>query len=263
MSQSDPDFMQSLARGLMVMEAFVELGPDQSIASLARHTGLPRGVVARCLHTLVMTGYVAQDDRCFAVRPKVLGLARAYLSDHSLSAIAQPLLENLRDRLGESCSLGVLDGADVLYVARASHSRIMAIGLHVGSRLPAWCTSMGRILLSGLPSERREALLPADPPPLRTPLTVASLEDLRRVLDQAARDGLAIVDQELELGLRSVAVPVRDTRGQVMAALNVGVNAMEHSVEHLRDVIAPALAQTATQIAQAISLAGGAGLVRL
>lgn len=256
MSQSDPDFMQSLARGLLVLEAFVELGPDQSIASLARHTGLPRGVVARCLHTLVMTGYVAQHDREFCVRPKVLGLARAYLSDRSLSAIAQPLLENLRDRLGESCSLGVLDGADVLYVARASRSRIMAIGLHVGSRLPAWCTSMGRVLLASLPVAEREALLPPAPLPSRTPHTVASLDDLRAVLDGIARDGLAIVDQELEVGLRSVAVPVRDGRGQVIAALNVGVNALEHSVEHLRTVIAPALAETA----RLIGLASGSAL---
>ncbi|NKI98129.1 IclR family transcriptional regulator C-terminal domain-containing protein [Novosphingobium sp. SG707] len=256
MSQSDPDFMQSLARGLMVMEAFVELGPDQSIASLARHTGLPRGVVARCLHTLVMTGYVAQDERSFSVRPKVLGLARAYLSDRSLSAIAQPLLENLRDRLGESCSLGVLDGADVLYVARASRSRIMAIGLHVGSRLPAWCTSMGRILLSSLPPEQRETLLPPAPLPARTPHTVGSLEDLRTLLDAIARNGVAIVDQELEVGLRSVAVPVRNAKGQVIAALNVGVNAMEHSVEHLRSNIAPALMETARMV----GLASASGL---
>ncbi|WCT79567.1 IclR family transcriptional regulator domain-containing protein [Novosphingobium humi] len=256
MSQSDPDFMQSLARGLMVMEAFVELGPDQSIASLARHTGLPRGVVARCLHTLVMTGYVAQDERSFSVRPKVLGLARAYLSDRSLSAIAQPLLENLRDRLGESCSLGVLDGADVLYVARASQSRIMAIGLHVGSRLPAWCTSMGRILLASLPPEQRDALLPPASLPARTPHTVGSLEDLRALLDRIARDGVAIVDQELEVGLRSVAVPVRNAKGQVIAALNVGVNAMEHSVEHLRSNIAPALIETARMV----GLASASGL---
>lgn len=256
MSQSDPDFMQSLARGLMVMEAFVDLGPDQSIASLARHTGLPRGVVARCLHTLVMTGYIAQDERSFSVRPKVLGLARAYLSDRSLSAIAQPLLENLRDRLGESCSLGVLDGGDVLYVARASQSRIMAIGLHVGSRLPAWCTSMGRILLSALPIEQRDALLPPAPLPQRTPHTVASLEELRNMLDGIARDGVAIVDQELELGLRSIAVPVHNAKGQVIAALNVGVHAMEHSVEHLRSNIAPALMETARMI----GLASASGL---
>lgn len=248
MSQSDPDFMQSLARGLMVLEAFVELGPDQTIAGLARHTGLPRGVVARCLHTLVVTGYVAQAERSFSVRPKVLGLARSYLSDRSLSAIAQPLLENLRDRLGESCSLGVLDGADVLYVARASRSRIMAIGLHVGSRLPAWCTSMGRVLLSSLPAAERESLLPPDPLPVRTPHTVARREDLRLLLDGIAREGIAIVDQELEVGLRSVAVPVRDGRGQVIAALNVGVNALEHSIEHLRSDIAPALAEIARQI---------------
>lgn len=251
MSQSDPDFMQSLARGFMVLEAFVELGPNQSIATLARHTGLPRGVVARCLHTLVVTGYVAQHEREFSVRPKVLGLARSYLSDRSLSAIAQPMLESLRDRLGESCSLGVLDGADVLYVARASRSRIMAIGLHVGSRLPAWCTSMGRVLLASMPTGERDLLLPPDPLPARTPNTVGSRHDLGRLLDAIAVEGLAIVDQELEVGLRSVAVPVRNHTGQVIAALNVGINAMEHSIAHLRDVMAPALSDTARMIGRA------------
>jgi len=246
-STSDPDFMQSLARGLQVLEAFAELGPGQTIASLARHTGLARGVVARCLHTLAATGYVEQAGRQFGVRGKVLRLAEGFLADGSLPALAQPLLEQLRDELGESCSLGVLDGAQVLYVARASRSRIMAVGLHVGSRLPAWCTSMGRVLLAALPAAQRAALIPATLP-AHTAHTITDPARLAAVLDEVAHSGMALVDQELEVGLRSVAVPVRDGRGQVVAALNMGVNALAHEPEALRQTIAPRLRQAAERL---------------
>lgn len=245
---SDPNFMTSLARGLKVLEAFAELGPEQTVADLARHTGLPRGVVARCLHTLVVTGYVARDDRHFTVRPGIVKLANAYLSDRSLAAIAQPLLENLRDAVGESCSLGVLDGADVLYVARASRSRIMTIDLHVGSRLPAWCTSMGRVLLAALPPGERDALIPPSPLPPRTPHSASDRADLDARIDEAARKGFALVDQELEVGLRSIAVPVRDNGGKVIAALNIGANAFERSVENLETHIAPKLMQASARL---------------
>ncbi|WP_334184578.1 IclR family transcriptional regulator domain-containing protein [Novosphingobium sp.] len=247
MSSSDPNFMQSLARGLTVLEAFADLGPGQSVASLASHTGLPRGVVARCLHTLAATGYVSQDGRQFAVRPRVLRLAETYLSDRSLSALAQPILEQLRDKLGESCSLGVLDGTDILYVARASRSRIMAIGLHVGSRLPAWCTSMGRVLLSALPPREREALLPGELT-AHTNHTITDRVRLSDILNIVAREDFALIDQELEIGLRSIAVPVRDRQSRVIAALNVGVNALEHSTEKLQAVVLPCLRDAATQL---------------
>ena len=243
--------MQSLARGLLVLEAFAELGPGQTIASLSRHTGLARGVAARCLHTLVATGYVEQNERQFSVRPKVLRLDEGFLSDRSLSALAQPVLEQLRDELGESCSLGVLDGAEVLYVARASRSRIMAVGLHVGSRLPAWCTSMGRVLLAALPPAERDSLIPAHLP-AHTAHTIAERPSLDAALDQVAQEGLAVIDQELEIGLRSVAVPVRDSSGRVVAALNLGANALEYGVEDLRQRIAPRLALAAQRMAQSL-----------
>jgi IclR family pca regulon transcriptional regulator len=248
MDTHDPDFMQSLARGLTVLEAFAALGPDQTISSLARHTALPRGVVARCLHTLVVLGYVERRDRHFSVKSSVLRLAEAYLSERSLPALAQPLIEKLRDELGESCSLGVLDQADVLYVARASRSRIMSVGLHVGSRLPAWCTSMGRVLLAALPPGERDALIPPAPLPCLTPHTVRDRAALDAQLGEVARRGYAIVDQELEIGLRSIAVPVRNGEGRVVAALNVGTNALERSVEDLATRIMPCLERTAVQI---------------
>jgi len=252
MSGSDPDFMQSLARGLHVLEAFSELGPGQSIASLSAHTGLPRGVIVRCLHTLAELGYVGRRDRQFHVLPAVLRLADAYLSDRSLSALAQPILEGLRDEVEESCSLAVLEGAEILYVARASRSRIMSIGLHVGSRLPAWCTSMGRVLLAAKAEDEREALLPEDPFPRLTSHTVPDRTALEDVLEDIRRDGYAIVDQELEIGLRSIAVPVKDDSGAVVAALNVGTNALGRSLDDLRLLILPALARASVALGRQI-----------
>lgn len=256
---ADPDFMQSLARGLKVLESFAALGPGQTIASLAQHTGLPRGVVARCLHTLAATGYVEKRDRFFSVRPGVLRLAEAYLSDRSLSALAQPLLERLRDEIDETCSLGVLDRADVLYVARAARSRIMTIDLHVGSRLPAWCTSMGRVLLAALPPAERAPLIPPSPFPRRTPHTVASRTALDARLEDAKRSGFALVDQELELGLRSIAVPVRDGESRVIAALNAGTNALRRSAEDLKTQVMPRLREAAAQLGAEIGRASRAG----
>lgn len=250
MTEPDPDFMQSLARGLQVLEAFAVLGQKQSIASLAERTGLARGVVSRCLHTLAKTGYVERQDRLYSVLPGVLRLADAFLSDRSLPALAQPLLERLRDEIGESCSLGILDRADILYVARASRSRIMTIGLHVGSRLPAWCTSMGRVLLAALPPAERDALIPRDPLPRLTPHTATDRRQLDERLDRAARQDFAIVDQELEIGLRSIAVPVRDAGGRVIAALNVGTNAMERAEEDLQATILPSLRATAAALSR-------------
>ncbi len=248
MSGSDPDFMQSLARGLQVVEAFGILGPNQTISSIAQQTGLARGVVARCLHTLVVLQYVVQRDRFFSLLPNVLRLAEGYLSDRSLPALAQPLIERVRDDLGESCSLGVLDRADVLYVARASRSRIMNISLHVGSRLPAWCTSMGRVLLASLPQPERDALVPPSPLSRKTPNTTTDRAALMRLLDRIAADGFALVDQELEIGLRSIAVPVHDRHGHTVAALNVGANALERSVEDLSTIALPRLQEAAAQL---------------
>lgn len=252
MSASDPNFMKSLARGLQVLEAFRELGAGQSIASLSSHTGLPRGVVVRCLHTLSELGYVGRRERQYHVLPGVLRLADAYLSDRSLSALAQPILESLRDELGESSSLAVLDGTEILYIARASRSRIMTIGLHVGSRLPAWCTSMGRVLLASLPPAERDALLPEDPFPRLTATTVADRAALDALLQRVDHDGYAIVDQELEIGLRSIAVPVRDEGGCTVAALNVGTNALERSLEDLAQVILPVLVRAAATLGRQV-----------
>ena len=256
MSEPHPDFMQSLARGLQVLEAFWELGAGQSIASLSTHTDLPRGVIARCLYTLSELGYVGRRERLYHVLPGVLRLADAFLSDRSLSALAQPVLEGLHDELDESCSLAVLDGAEILYVARASRSRIMSIGLHVGSRLPAWVTSMGRVLLASLAPAERDTLLPQEPLPRLTPLTLVDRAALEKVLEGVVGNGYAIVDQELEIGLRSIAVPVCNEAGCTIGALNVGTNALERSLQDLEKTILPALTRAASSLGRQAHLSG-------
>ncbi|WP_236617752.1 IclR family transcriptional regulator domain-containing protein [Sphingobium ummariense] len=246
---SDPQFMQSLARGLAVLEAFSDHGSDQTISRLTEHTQLPRSVVVRCLHTLVQLGYLEQQEKSYRPRPRVLRLADAFLSDRSLPAIAQPILEELRDELSESCSLGVLEGDEIIYAARASQSRIMAVSLHVGSRLPAWCTSMGRVLLASLPVEQREALVPSCLAAL-TPNTQTDRRELLKEITAVARQGYAVVDQELELGLRSIAVPVVDKLGVTVAALNAGTNAFDRSADELLDTFLPVLRAGAVKLSR-------------
>lgn len=248
--KSDPHFMQSLARGLQVLEAFADLPPNVTVPQLAKETGLARAVVTRCLHTLAALGYVEEHERHYSICPHVLRLAGAYLSARSLPIMAQPLLEDLRDSLGESCSLGVLDGDEIVYVARASTTRIMAVSLHVGSRLPAYCTSMGRVLLAALPPDRLQAALHRVTPIQRTPHSITERAALQQAIMAVASQGFAVVDQELELGLRSIAVPVRDRAGRVVAALNLGTNAMRLSVKDLKSLVLPQLRAVAENLQQ-------------
>lgn len=245
---ADPNYMQSLARGLSVLSAFGQLGPSITVSRIASETGLSRAVVARCLYTLKRCGYVEVEEGRYSTKPHVLSLAHSYLSDDSLPTRAQPVLEELRDAFGESCSLGVLDGTDVVYIARASVSRIMAIALHVGSRLPAHRTSMGRVLLAALAdSEIEEHLARADMSK-RTRFTIATSSGLRAELRRVAAQGFSLVEQELEMGLRSIGVPVHGRNGRVVASVNVGANAARTSVEDLTGATLERLRYTARAI---------------
>lgn len=250
LQRSDPNYMLSLARGLRVLEAFVDLPPQVTVPQLAGATGLARAVIGRCLHTLIALGYVEEQDHQYSIRPQVLRLANAYLSHRSLPTLAQPVLEDLRDSLGESCSLGALDGEEVVYIARASTTRIMSVALHVGSRLPAACTSIGRVLLASLPAAALQAVLTRLDLPARTPHSVTDRAQLRNILRDVAAQGYALVDQELELGLRSIAVPVRDRRERVVAALNLGTHALRLSTKELKSRALPQLRAAAEKLRQ-------------
>ncbi len=223
----DPHFMASLARGLAVIRAFA--GPPHggaSIAELSLRTGIPRSAVRRCLLTLARLGYASAEGRRWSLRPKVLSLGAAYASSTTLSTAAQRYLDQVSGAVRESCSLSVLDEGEILYLLRSTTAaRIMSVDLRPGSRLPAYCTSRGRVLLAHLPPAELRAYLQSKRFEAHTDRTVTSRERLLQALEAVRRGGFAVVDQELELGLRSIAVPVHDAAGRVAAAMNVSTQA--------------------------------------
>ena len=244
----DPDFMLSFARGLSVIRCFADERRPMTIAQASRRSGLSRPAVRRCLHTLVVLGYAVRTESRYELTPSALTLGYAYLSSNTLAQYAQPLLDQLRDQIGESCSLGLLDEDEVCYVARAEISRIMSISLRVGSRLPLYATSMGRVLLAGQSRAEQEAYLDRSEIVARTGRTQTDRIALLRIFEKVEEQGYAVVDQELEPGLRSVAVPVRDRKGHVIAALNIGTQAARVTAAVLRSRMLPALRSVARDI---------------
>ena len=245
----DPNFMTSLARGLLVIQAFSERNLHLSISQLSKRTGLSRASVRRCLHTLSKLGFAGTDDeRNFYLRPRVLSLGHAYLSSTPVASAGQPILEHLSRILNESCSIALLDGTDVVHVARANVTRIMAIDLGIGMRLPAFCTSMGRVLLANLSPEEIERVLPRIEFTRYTERTVASVEKLRQALAAVRKDGYAIIDQELELGLRSMGVPVHSAAGRVVAAISVEAHGQRVSLQDMQTRFLPYLRAAAQEL---------------
>jgi IclR family pca regulon transcriptional regulator len=246
----DPNFMTSLARGLAVIRGFSQQRRKMSIAQLSLRTGIPRAAVRRCLYTLAKLGYVqGEDGRMFALRPQILSLGHAYLSSVPLVMAAQPVLDQVSAAIHESCSLAIQDGDEILYVARSSAStRIMSIDLGVGSRLPAHCTSMGRVLLAGLADDELAAFLRRVKLTPFTNRTIMQKDALADAIARVRRQQYALVDQELEIGLRSIAVPVKDFRQRVAAAINVSVQATRVSVAEMEKTFLPALNTAAQEL---------------
>jgi IclR family pca regulon transcriptional regulator len=227
----DPNFMTSLARGLIVIQSFTQQAPQMTISQLSIKTGLSRAAVRRCLYTLTKLGFAgAEDGSRYSLRPRMLTLSHTYTTSNTLSSAAQPILERMSAALRESFSVATLDGEDIVYIARTQVNRIMAVDLHIGSRLPAYCTSMGRILLAYLPNEQLEQYLAKVNLIPHTTRTITSVEKLRLALRNIRRNGYAICDQEYEVGLRSIAVPVYSSAGRVVATLNLSGNAPRLSV---------------------------------
>lgn len=216
--------MGGFAKGLQVIEAFNSAGEPLTIADVAHLTGLDRATARRCILTLIDSGYATADGRHFSLTPKILRLSQAYL--HSpLPTLLQPYLETLAEELEESCSSATLDGTDILYIARASRRRVMSIDLKAGTKLPAYCTSMGRVMLAALPPEQARDWLMKSQRTALTEYTVTDIEKLMDILARVRREGYAINDQELELGLCSIAVPLQNTAGKTIASLNIGTQA--------------------------------------
>ncbi|NGP06335.1 IclR family transcriptional regulator [Rhodococcus sp. 14C212] len=245
---ASPDYVQSLARGLSVIKAFDAEHPRRTLSEVAKATDLTRATARRFLLTLVELGYVRTDGSRFWLTPRVLELGYSYLSSLTLPEVARPHLEALAQKVHESTSVSVLDAGDVVYVARVPVSRIMTVSITIGTRFPAHATSMGRVLLAGLsPTELDAYLATATLEPL-TSRTLITTDGLRAELDRIRRDGYCIVDQELEEGLRSLAAPIRDASGAVVAAVNISTQAARYSLDAVQSELVPAVIETAAAI---------------
>jgi IclR family pca regulon transcriptional regulator len=256
------EYVRSLARGLSVIGSFSDGQPVMTISMVAAKTGLTRATARRILHTLRQLDYVAADGDQFRLTPKVLSIGYAYLSALALPELAYPYMEQLVGQVHESVSLAVLDGRDIVYVARVPTKRIMSVTLTVGTRLPAFATSMGRVLLADLPSDAVDAVLGDEPFPALTSRTIRTPEALRELLVAVRDQGYALTDQELEDGLRSLAVPIRSADGRAGAALNVAAHAGRVSAEAMLDDFLPRLREAAAGIESALSHRPTSGLLR-
>jgi IclR family pca regulon transcriptional regulator len=241
-------FVQSLERGLSVIKAFGAEEPELTLSDVARRTGLTRAAARRFLLTLADLGYVRTDGKQFALTPRVLDLGYAFLSSLTLPEVAEPHLERLAAELRESSSVSVLDGDEIVYVARVPTSRIMRVAINVGTRFPAYATSMGRVLLAGLPEEELAAYLRrAEIRPL-TARAIDNAQALEAELERVRERGYALVDQELEEGLRSIAAPIRGADGRTIAAVNVSAHASRVSAQDVQQTLLGPLLETARRI---------------
>jgi IclR family pca regulon transcriptional regulator len=240
--------VQSLVRGLAVIRVFDADNAHLTLSDVARRAELTRATARRVLHTLADLGYVSTDGRQFSLRPKILELGHAFLSSMRLPTIVQPHLESLTDAAHESSSVAVLDGRDVVYLARVPRQRIMTVAINVGTRFPAYATSLGRVLLAHLPPDQLDDYLDRHEREAFTSHTITDrkklVTELRRVRDQ----GWALVDQELEEGLRSIAAPIRDRTGEVVAALNLSASSRRGDPEEVVEHLLPLLLETAAAI---------------
>jgi IclR family transcriptional regulator, pca regulon regulatory protein len=248
------DFVQSLERGLAVIKAFSSDTPSMTLSEIAARTGLTRAAARRFLLTLRDLGYVGSDGRTFSLRPRVLELGYSYLSTLPIWEIARPALEELSDSVRETTSASVLDGTDIVFVARVETKRIMSMTLGVGSRLPAWATAMGRVLLADLsPAQLDQYFAQVPQRAALNERTVTDERKLRRIIGEAAKNGWTLVDQEVEEGVRSLAVPIRSPSGRTEAALTVCSHAFRVSPDRIMEEFLPLVLATSQRITAEIS----------
>ena len=250
-------YVQSFARGLEVIRSFSASAPRQTLTEVATRAGLTRAGARRILLTLQTLGYVRSDGKLFTLTPRILDLGFAYLSSMPIWNVAEPAMEALVEEVKESCSAGVLEGTDIVYVLRVSTRKIMRNTLGVGSRLPAYCTSLGRMLLAGLPDEQVLKLLRASPIEARTRHTITEVDALLAKVQQARRQGWCLVNQELEEGLVSMAAPIVDRTGATIAALNISGQVNRTPPRQMQEAMLPALGSAAlvTTVATLVAIA--------
>ncbi len=246
-------YVQSFARGLEVIRSFSASTSQQTLTEVAAHSGLSRAGARRILLTLQSLGYVTSDGRLFSLSPRILDLGFAYLSSMPIWNLAEPAMETLVSQVKESCSAAVLDGTDIVYVLRVPTHKIMSISLGVGSRLPAYCTSMGRVLLAALPEAQCLDILEKSARTARTKHTVTDMSELASRIALVRRQGWCLVNQELEEGLVSMAAPVTNRAGQTVAALNISGQANRTSARAMHDGMLPALLAAAQGISRLLA----------
>jgi IclR family pca regulon transcriptional regulator len=246
-------YVQSFARGLEVIRSFSARAPRQTLTEVATRTGLTRAGARRILLTLQTLGYVESDGKLFALTPRILDLGFAYLSSMPMWDVAEPVMEQLVEQVKESVSAAVLEGADIVYVLRVSTRKIMRNSLGIGSRLPAYCTSMGRTLLAGLPDEEVLRLLRSAPLEARTRHTLTDPQAVLARVQQARRQGWCLVNQELEEGLLSMAAPVVDRAGRTVAAINISGQVNRTTPRQMQEAMLAPLRETARQISSRLT----------
>lgn len=249
----DGHFVTSLERGLSVMRSFGRGASEMTLSEVARRTGLSRATARRFLLTLADLGYVAAEGRLFRLTPKVFDLGFAFLSSLDLWDVALPFMERVSDETGEACSATVLNRTEIVYTARIPSRRIMTISMHIGSRLPAYPTSMGRVLLAALSPADLDAYFREAQLDRRTAKTITDEARLRAIIANVARESYAVVDEELEEGLRSIAVPIRSKSGCVLAALNIGTHASRFTLDEMVAGLLPILRRASDSITGVLS----------
>jgi IclR family transcriptional regulator, pca regulon regulatory protein len=243
-----PEFLEALARGLRIIQAFRRDRRQLTLSDIARLVDLPRASVRRTLHTLVHLGFAETDGRLFRLTPRILTLASAYLAANAVSDILQPALERLAAEVDEACSAAVLDGDDVIMIAHAAPNRVLNLSAQIGFRLPALSSSLGRVLLAALePGEFEHRLTHADLQKL-TPMTIVDRAQLRLTIRKVREDGYSLVDQEAELGFRSISVALRRLDGRVIASLNIGAHSRRCTLDTMRSVFLPKLLALAGEL---------------
>lgn len=245
----DRDVVSALEKGLVVIEALGAAESGFTLSAVARDTGLTRAAVRRYLLTLVKLGYAEFNGRRFALTPHVLRLGSAYFSSAPLPRLAQPFLERIGERTHEVASLGVLDGTDVVFLGHSTRRHILSASTGVGTRTPAYCTAMGRVLLAGLGDTEVERFLKGNRLKKLTPNTKTGLREIMHEIDKVRRQGYAINDEELEIGLRSIAVPVSNSRGQTVLAISVSLQAARMTPAQLVERVLSALQSAKRELA--------------
>jgi IclR family transcriptional regulator, pca regulon regulatory protein len=242
------EFLEALARGLRIMQAFNRQERQLTLSDIARLVNLSRATVRRTLYTLVHLGFAETDGRLFRLTPRVLTLAGAYLTSNSISDILQPAVERLAATVDEACSAAILDGDDVIMIAHATPNRVINVAAQIGFRLPAVSSSLGRVLLAALDDRKLESRLARIKPEKLTPATVVDRAALRQAIRKVREDGYSLVDQEAELGFRSISVPLRRLDGHVIASLNIGAHSRRCPIETMRSVFLPKLRALASEL---------------